>query len=138
MRITFCSMTMCVVAPARPADFDVTYSGRYVWGHEVNSLRPCDSEDVYWVSASSRVLEPLLELYRSRTDEPYQPIFIEFRGHLPDEVFDGLAADYDGLVRISEVLNRAEEVPRLASGKQRVAAVTAIGCGFNCWLQGRR
>jgi len=42
---------------------------------------------------------------------PYQPIYLEFRGHLLDEVVDGFAVDYDGLIRISEIYHLGVPIP---------------------------
>ena len=100
-------MTGC--EPCEPCE--QVYRGVYVWGNEVNVFQPCDDKKSYWVSASTWVQEPLLEFYRSHTSQPYQTIFIEFRGMVLDEVVDGFASDHDGLIRISEVLGLSPGVP---------------------------
>ncbi|MGD8978079.1 MAG: hypothetical protein PVG91_10785, partial [Gammaproteobacteria bacterium] len=87
------------------------YRGVYVWGNEVNVFQPCDNKMSFWVSASSWVQEPLLEFYRAHTSQPYETIYIEFRGMELDEVVDGFASDHDGLIRISEVLGLSLTVP---------------------------
>ena len=73
------------------ADCDKTYKGKYVWGHEVDSFQPCNSKKSYWVSASSWVKGPLLDYYKKLKLKPYEPIYIEFRGHVLNEVVDGFA-----------------------------------------------
>lgn len=109
------------LAGANGADCDLIYSGRYTWGAEVNSFQPCESDSVYWVSASSWVLDPLKRFIEAHTASPYQSVYVEFRGHLLDEQVGGFAADYDGLIRISEVLERAAAIPNTcrALGRER-------------------
>ncbi len=87
------------------------YRGIYVWGNEVNVFQPCDDKKSFWVSASTWVQEPLLEFYRSHTSQPYETIYVEFRGMVLDEVVGGFASDHDGLIRISEVLDLSLTVP---------------------------
>lgn len=53
----------------------------------------------------------MTEFYKNNQKEPYQYMFIKFRGHLLDEVVDGFAKDYDGLIRISEVIEFSFELP---------------------------
>ena len=81
---------------------DQTWKGAYVRGHEVNEFTPCGSDQSYWASFNWAGTE-LVQFYDSKPREPYQPIYVEFRGHLLDEELDGFAAAYDGLIRISEV-----------------------------------
>jgi len=90
---------------------DDVYKGRYYRGAEVDAFHPCGADIAYWVSASSWVKSPLIDYLRLNTMEPYQPIYVEFRGHLLHEEVDGFARDYDGLIRISEVLLESAEIP---------------------------
>lgn len=53
----------------------------------------------------------LKEYYQSIAVEPYQAVYMEFRGKELNEVVDGFAAAYDGLIRVSEVLARLPEPP---------------------------
>ena len=101
-----------VCAVAYPAEYDQIYCGEYVWGAEVHSFRPCGSDEAFWVSASSWVITPVREFYDSHTEVAYTPIYIEFRGHLLDEVVDGFAGSYSGLIRVCEVLKLSAEVPQ--------------------------
>jgi hypothetical protein len=111
MRRTAAVLAVAVSMAASGSDCDELFSGLYYWGAEVNSFRPCGQAVSYWVSASSWVQAPLNELAKSQSAQPYQPVFVKFRGHLLDEVRDGFAADYDGLIRISEVLEMSAAVP---------------------------
>ena len=103
----FCLLAQTALA----GDCDRIYTGLYYRGAEVNSFHPCHSESTYWVSASSWVLNPVKSYLQRYTIMPYQPIYLEFRGHLLDEVVDGFAADYDGLIRISEIHHLGVAVP---------------------------
>lgn len=89
-------------ASCNGSDFDQIYAGKYVWGAEINSFAPCNSALSYWASYNWAGME-MHEFYKANSKSPYQPMYIEFRGHLLDEVVDGFALDYDGLIRISEV-----------------------------------
>jgi hypothetical protein len=90
---------------------DRIIAGRFVWGAEVITIQPCHSDKVYWVSASSWTRGPLLDYYENNVKKPYQPVYIEFRGQILDESVDGFAADYDGLIRISEIQKKALRIP---------------------------
>jgi hypothetical protein len=93
------------------AEYDKIYSGKYTWGHEVETFKPCNVKETYWVSGSSWVKAPLVDFYTDNTDKPYEPIYIKFRGHLLDEEVDGFASRYNGLIRISEVKEKSLKVP---------------------------
>jgi hypothetical protein len=57
------------------------------------------------------VLAELQEHYESEIKTPYQPIYIQFRGQILNEKTGGFASDFDGLIRISEVLEFSLTVP---------------------------
>lgn len=105
-----CCALLTGCEPHGPAG-EQAYAGLYVWGHEANVFQPCDNDKTFWVSASSWVQDPLLEFYKTHTSQPYQAIYIEFRGIELDEDVDGFARDHDGLIRISEVLDLSLRVP---------------------------
>jgi hypothetical protein len=93
------------------ATCDRTYTGLYRWGAEVNTFQPCGSDTTYWVSASAWILGPLKAYLQQHTGRPYQPVYIEMRGHLLDEETGGFASQYDGLVRISEIISKDTKIP---------------------------
>ena len=90
---------------------DMVFKGLYTWGAEVNVFQPCGSTDVFWVSASSWVQRPLIDYLKKSIAAPYQSIYIEFRGALLDEVRDGFAEQYDGLIRVSEITHKSRDIP---------------------------
>lgn len=89
---------------------DQTYTGRYVWGHEVNSIALCDGGAVYWVDPSPAGKE-VEQFYRDNAGEPYQPMYLEFRGDLVDRQPVGFEEDYDGIMRINEVEKYSFDLP---------------------------
>jgi hypothetical protein len=92
-----------VVFPVCAFSQDDAYRGLYTRDHEVHTFSPCESEQVFWVSGTQTVLDDLDNYLAASRDRPYQPAYIEFRGHSHLEVTDGFAADYDGIFHISEV-----------------------------------
>src|SRR6478735_8397825 len=106
-------VALLLVAACRPsaAQPDQIYSGMFVWGAEVRSFSPCDQKVRYWVSGPDSVTAPLLEFYRKNTTQPYGRIYISLRGQLLDEARDGFAADYDGLLKVSQVLSMSKDAP---------------------------
>ena len=92
------------------ANFDQTYEGKYSWGPEVESFTLCNSETSYWVSFAWAGIE-MHEFYKKRRIEPYQFMYLKFRGHLLDEAVQGFAESYDGFIRISEVKEFSFELP---------------------------
>lgn len=107
--IASCLLAILLLAACSKAE--QVHRGVYVWGHEVRVFQPCDSKKSFWISTSEWVQEPLLNYYRAHTSQPYQMIYIEFRGMELDEPLDGFARDHDGLIRISEVLGQSMTVP---------------------------
>ena len=97
-------------------DCDTVYKGNYTWGAEVDVFQPCGSEKVYWVSASSWVKGPLIEYVKNTTIRAYQSVYIEFRGHILNEVRDGFAEQYDGLIRVSEITYQSRKEAVECSG----------------------
>ena len=85
--------------------------GLYYWGHEVNVVCPCSSSDCFWVRGESDVLGPLRTYVQKQTTEPYQPVFLTYRGERLNEPTTGFAANYEGYQAIAEVLSVSVELP---------------------------
>ena len=107
--IILISLMFSTVACAH--DIDKTYIGKYTWGLEVESFTPCNSDISYWVSYNWAGSD-MHKFYKENNKEPYQSLYIEFRGHLLNEKVDGFAVDYDGLIHISEVKQYSFELPK--------------------------
>ena len=91
---------------------DYHFKGAYVWGAEVDAFRSCGSKEAYWVSHGwGSININLTEYYRKNTIKPYQELYIEFRGHYHQEESDGFAAEYAGIVHISEVFSVSNVLP---------------------------
>lgn len=78
--------------------------GHYTWGHEVNTIQRCDTNEIYWVRCERLLADRLRTFVEKHTDHPYTAVYVEFRGHLLDEKPDGFAADYDGIFYLEKVL----------------------------------
>lgn len=85
--------------------------GRYTWGHEVNTLQLCGSDQVYWVRCDRPLAARLRAYVEEHTERPYTPIYFEVDGHVLDEQPDGFAADYDGIFYLKAVLRMSADVP---------------------------
>ena len=89
---------------------DSEFRGVYTYGPEVEVFSPCASDQAYWTSYNWAGI-PLREFHQAHTQKPYQGVYVRFRGQLLDEVVDGFAQDYDGLVHISEIHEMKAAIP---------------------------
>lgn len=89
---------------------DEIFEGRYYWGEGVDSFRLCSSATHYWTSYGFAGVK-LRAFYTKNTTAPYEPVYLRFRGHVLNEEVDGFAAEYDGLIRISEILEVSTQIP---------------------------
>ena len=104
-----------LVACSASKDDPGSVAGRYVWGHEVHTFAPCESDDEYWVRGAPDVVGALRDYHQANATELYQAIFVEIDGALSDEVADGFAASYDGIFVINEVLSMSTEAPSICA-----------------------
>ncbi len=88
-----------------------SYSGLYVWGHEVNTFQPCGSEKVYWVIVPARAQVTLTKYYENGVTKRYQPIYIRFQGQKKGKATDGFAADYAGLIKVINIDQKTLVIP---------------------------
>jgi hypothetical protein len=91
------------------AEHETIYKGTYTWGPEVHSFKPCNDKNDYWVSFDWAGIE-MHEFYKKKA-RSYQLMYIEFRGQILDEVVDGFADQYAGLIRVSEVKKYTFDLP---------------------------
>jgi hypothetical protein len=110
MNKIFAILTIFIAYCGSASGKEQIYKGSYVWGHEVHSFKPCNDKNDYWVSFDWAGIE-MHENYKKSITKPYQLMYLEFRGQILDEVVDGFAEEYAGLIRISEVKNYSFEVP---------------------------
>ncbi len=77
--------------------------GVLVYGHEERTLSLCDDARLYWVDAPEAVREQLVAGVARETNQPYQPVVLEFDGQIVDRPLPGLAGDVAGLIEIRRV-----------------------------------
>lgn len=80
-----------------------TLSGHYIYGHEVNSFKPCGHKDIFWVIGSNEILELMAENYSIHTTNPYDEVYIKIIGEYLKKASDGFAMDYDGQVQVHKI-----------------------------------
>lgn len=86
--------------------------GLYYWGAEVNVLCPCGSKDCFWVRGDPAVLNPLRTFVQKQISQPYQPVFLFYRGRILDEPTMGFASNYEGYQAVTEVLSVSVSLPQ--------------------------
>ncbi len=85
--------------------------GLYYYGAEVNVVCPCGTDTCFWVRGTGALLDPLKAFVQKNAAEPYQPMYLRYRGALLDESPVGFAVSYDGLYRIDSVLEIDSTLP---------------------------
>jgi hypothetical protein len=95
---------------------EAQHRGRFYWGHEVQSFRPCGSKKAYWVRGEEKTLKPVrerAEKLRQLRGKPYQPVYIEALGKIDTKSKrEGFAEDYDGLFNLRKVRRVLNVVPK--------------------------
>ena len=92
-------------------DREPVQQGLYYWGGEVNVVCPCGSTACFWVRGEPDVLNQLKSFVQRQTSEPYQPVFLTYRGRITDEPRAGFAVNYEGYQSIAEVLTLSVSLP---------------------------
>ena len=89
--------------PPIPANSHGTYAfrGQLVLGHEVRSFTPCGKRVDYWVV--DRTGGELWHVYQRLAHQPYQPMYVEVRGHLQPPPSAGFGADYEQQLTVFEL-----------------------------------
>lgn len=82
--------------------------GHYVFGHEVRTLRPCDTDQVLWVVDQTQLLQKLHTELTSG-NRPYQEVFVVASGRVGPPLAEGFATDYSGIFTVEEVFYVAAE-----------------------------
>lgn len=89
------------------SDGEQIEQGMYVYGHESRVFTPCNTDTTYWLSPESNSLAALEAIYieRTRSSEPYTPIYIVLSGFVTDSSTDGFAADFDQSFIVTGILS---------------------------------
>lgn len=104
--------------------------GIYVWGSEVETLSPCNTDKTYWLEGEEALLAPLQELALQKADaanEAYQPIYVDVLAAHAGRATEGLAVDYDGVLQLQAVHTASGQVPadcKLLDGTDPAASAT--------------
>ena len=88
-------------------------AGCYTFGHEVNVFEPLGGDSVFWVVGAQDVLQRLRSAHDSLTSKPYEQVWARVLAQRSNQVPDGFAADYNGLLEIRQLV----EIRRPAPGE---------------------
>ena len=101
--------------PAAPASGpSVAYRGLFVWGPEVETFTPCNSDRTYWLDGPDELLGRLEDLAIDKADkagEAYQPIYVELHASDEGKATDGQAVDYDGIFMLRSIDRTQSSLP---------------------------
>ncbi len=95
--------TACQAAPQQVEGF-------YRFGHEVNTVCVGDPEPCYWLVDTSAELRSQLKK-EVQGMAPYTPVCVQLVAEISADKADGFGADYDGSIRVLELLGRCGESP---------------------------
>ena len=98
------SVLLVQLASLRRAKNTAGIRASYVWGHEVNSMKPCGSDSVFWVLASPEILRQLRAAHEALRGKPYDPLFVRVVGQRSSKPTDGFAAQTNGYFEVTELL----------------------------------
>ncbi|MCP4331544.1 MAG: META domain-containing protein [Gammaproteobacteria bacterium] len=91
----------CVAAPGQ-------IEGFYRFGHEVNTVCTGDPELCYWlVDTSAEVRQQLKQQVENLA--PYAPVCVRLAAEVSEQKADGFGLDYDGSIRVLEMLGRCDQ-----------------------------
>jgi hypothetical protein len=107
----YLALTPLLLAIVAGCDRPPTQRGLYYWGHEVNVVCPCGSTDCFWVRGEPAVLATLRTYVQKQATEPYQPVYLVYRGEFLDEPSTGFAANYEGYQAVTEILSVSVTLP---------------------------
>ena len=80
-----------------------TLIGHYIYGHEVNSFKPCGHKDVFWVLGPNEILDLMAETYSHHAANPYDEVYVKITGDYINKASDGFAMDFDGQIQVKKI-----------------------------------
>ncbi len=93
--------TACVAAPQQ-------IEGFYRFGHEVNTVCSGEPEACYWlVDTDAQIRQQLKQQVAGL--KPYTPVCLRLSAEVSTAKADGFGRDYDGSIRVLELLGRCAE-----------------------------
>ncbi len=88
------------------------FKGQYVYGHEVSSFQPCNSTVAYSIVFPDAEYKRLSAMNPKKVEGLDQPVYVELSGTLSSSANeDRVAADYDAILKVSEVQKVLDSVP---------------------------
>ena len=78
-------------------------SGFMVYGHEVRSFQPCDSDRIFWIHASGEHHRNLLGEYARLGAGSYEKLYAEIDGEFSDQMAGMLSRDFNGVINLKRV-----------------------------------
>ena len=108
-------MLLASLAHAEP----IRYRGEYNYGNEVNIFCPAINSQCYWLSGDTPdvVRRALMTLVEQKTAAPYEPVCVVIAAEIDrDTKRDGFAADYDGLINVTNLYGRCDETNIVTHG----------------------
>jgi heat shock protein HslJ len=101
---TACVATACVATAQQ-------IEGYYRFGHEVNTVCSGDPEVCYWlVDTDVEIRQQLKQQVAGLA--PYTPVCVRLSAEVSADKADGFGGDYDGSIRVLELLGRCVEKDR--------------------------
>ncbi|MGL6262078.1 COG3650 family protein [Vibrio sp. WXL210] len=94
-------------APETIAPQPFIIRGEVVLGHETRAIKPCGSQQQYWVNLPVEQREQAISL----TARPYQPLYGELIGYLTPPSHHGFDSDYDAVLNVTAVNILSAENP---------------------------
>ncbi len=91
--------------------------GFYRYGHEVNSVCTGVPEACYWLVDTPDEMRQRLK-QQVADKPPYTPVCLKLIAELSDEKADGFGLDYDGSIRVAQLLGGCESVKDIAISLQ--------------------
>ena len=89
----------------------------YRYGHEVNTVCTGEPEACYWlVDTSDEMRQQLKQQVAGKP--PYTPVCLKLIAELADEKADGFGLDYDGSIRVAQLLGGCDGVKATAISLQ--------------------
>jgi heat shock protein HslJ len=91
--------------------------GLYRYGHEVNSVCTGEPEACYWLVDTAGEMRQRLK-QQVADKPPYTPVCLKLIAELSDQKADGFGLDYDGSIRVEQLLGSCNGVKDTAIGLQ--------------------
>ena len=86
-----------------PVCYAERLSGILIYGHEVRSFQPCDSDRMFWIHATGEHHRELLGQYNRLDAGPYEKLYAEIDGEFSDQMAGMFSRDFDVVINLNQV-----------------------------------